>query len=221
MACGQIPATPAPPPVGLRPKSAAPCHGSADGCTASRQPPRRGRNATAGESPEPYRGGASGEARPLLRGAQRPRGGGKLRGYAAHARRARERPFRALFSAVGFGELSGFGRWERPQPELSLQLVYPWGAAVTCGYWQGTPGDSKGPGGGSFGVLLWVLSLTQRKYPACRGGTRQSPPPQAAHLKRPGGARKRPSVPRAEHLRRSPAGRSAANQLSPVCLRRR
>ena len=43
-----------------------------------------------------------GEARPLLRGAQRPRGGGKLRGYAAHACRARERPERALFSAVWF-----------------------------------------------------------------------------------------------------------------------
>ena len=43
-----------------------------------------------------------GEARPLLRGAQRPQGGGKLRGYAAHARRARERPERALFSAVGY-----------------------------------------------------------------------------------------------------------------------
>ncbi len=46
-------------------------------------------------------GSASGEARPLLRGAQRPRGGGKLRGFAAHARRARERPERALFSAAG------------------------------------------------------------------------------------------------------------------------
>ena len=34
------------------------------------------------------------------------------------------------------------GCWERPQPELCPQLVYPWGAAVTCGYWQGTPGDS-------------------------------------------------------------------------------
>ena len=45
-------------------------------------------------------GSASGEARPLLRGAQRPRGGGKPRGFAAHARRARERPERALFSAV-------------------------------------------------------------------------------------------------------------------------
>ena len=43
-----------------------------------------------------------GEARPLLRGAQRPRGGGKLRGFAAHARKARERPERALFSAGRF-----------------------------------------------------------------------------------------------------------------------
>ena len=47
-------------------------------------------------------GSASGEARPLLRGAQRPRGGGKLRGFAAHARKARERPERALFSAGRF-----------------------------------------------------------------------------------------------------------------------
>ena len=61
----------------------------------------------AGVMPLPERlqyrtGSALGEARPLLRGAQRPRGGGKLRGFAAHARRARERPERALFSAVGY-----------------------------------------------------------------------------------------------------------------------
>ena len=52
---GYAPLTPAPPPVGLRPKSAAPCHGSMGGCTTTRPPPRRGRNASAGESPEPYR----------------------------------------------------------------------------------------------------------------------------------------------------------------------
>ena len=34
-------------------------------------------------------GGASGEVRPLLRGTQRPRGGGKLHGFAAHAQNAR------------------------------------------------------------------------------------------------------------------------------------
>ena len=43
-----------------------------------------------------------GEARRLLRGAHLPRGGGKLRGFAVHARFARERPERALFSAVGY-----------------------------------------------------------------------------------------------------------------------
>ncbi len=53
---GYAPATPAPPPVGLWPKSAAPCHGSMGGYAATRQPPRRGRNASAREPPEPYRG---------------------------------------------------------------------------------------------------------------------------------------------------------------------
>ena len=52
---GCAPLTPAPPPVGLQPKSAAPCHGSIGGCSASRLAPRRGRNASARESPEPYR----------------------------------------------------------------------------------------------------------------------------------------------------------------------
>ena len=69
----------------------------------SLQHPTSRRTAGAMPLPESLRnrtGSASGEARPLLRGAQRPRGGGKLRGYAAHARRARERPERALFSAV-------------------------------------------------------------------------------------------------------------------------
>ena len=83
-----------------------------------------------------------GEARPLLFSSHVPQGGGKLRGFAAHARKARERSERALFSAVDYGELSGFGRWVRPQPELSLQLVYPWGAAVVRGSWQGTPVDT-------------------------------------------------------------------------------
>ena len=67
------------------------------------QHPARRRAAGAMPLPASLRnrtGRASGEARPLLRGAQRPRGGGKLRGFAAHACRARERPERALFSAV-------------------------------------------------------------------------------------------------------------------------
>ena len=67
------------------------------------QHPASRRAAGAMPLPESLRdrtGSAFGEARPLLRGAQRPQGGGKLRGFAAHARRARERPERALFSAV-------------------------------------------------------------------------------------------------------------------------
>ena len=105
------------------------------------------------------------EAHPILRGAQRPRGGGKLHGFAAHARRARERPGRVLFSAAGFGEPSGFGRWVRPQPELSLQLVYPWGAAVVCGLWQGV---SRG-----FLRGRWSpLRRTFRSFSSVRKGTR-------------------------------------------------
>ena len=113
---------------------------------AGMQQPASRRAAGAMPLPESLRnrtGSAPGEARPLLRGAQRPRGGGKLRGYAAHARKARERPERALFSAADYGEPSGFGRWERPQPELSPQLVYPWGVTVIRGLWQGTPGGYR------------------------------------------------------------------------------
>ena len=116
-------------------------------------------------------GSAPGEARPLLRGAQRPRGGGKLRGFAAHARRARERPERALFSAVDYGELSGFGRWVRPQPELSPQLVYPWGVTATGGYWQGVSRRFQR----TRRRVLWRPSLgtffDAKKVPRCRSTT--------------------------------------------------
>ncbi len=47
-----------------------------------------------------------------------------------------------------------------------------------------------------------------------RGGTRQSPPPQAAHLERPGGARKRPSVRRAENPK-PPRGGTRSRFLPP------
>ena len=139
-----------------------------------------------------------GEARPLLRGAQRPRGGGKLRGFAAHARRARERPERALFSAVGYGELSGFSRWVRPQPELSLQLVYPWGAAVVCGLWQGTPGGfSRGLAEVPLSALLPPTSWARKKSArppgrdpaiyAAKGGTSGAPRRGAIKAFRPPG----------------------------------
>ena len=136
---GYAPLTPAPPPVGLRPKSAAPCHGSADGRTASRPPPRRRRNASARESPEPYRECFRGDTAAFAWRAS-PMGKRKTaRLCRARAQSART-PGTGVVFRRGLCEPSGFGRWAHPQPELSLQLVYPWGAAVTCGYWQGTPG---------------------------------------------------------------------------------
>ena len=87
-------------------------------------------------------GSASGEARPLCvaRSAH-----GEAENCAAtprtRAERANARNGRCFPPRVP-GEPSGVRCWERPQPKLSPQLVYLWGAAVVCGYWQGTPGDS-------------------------------------------------------------------------------
>ena len=155
---------PAPPPVGLRPKSAAPCHGSADGPTASRQPPRRGRNASAGESPEPYRKCAWGRngrfcvARSAHGEAENCAASPRTRAERANARNGR------CFPPCVPGEPSGLGRWERPQPELSLQLVYPWGVTVVCGLWQGTPGGfSRGLAEVPLSALLPPTSWARKK----------------------------------------------------------
>ena len=143
MACGQIPATPAPPPVGLRPKSAAPrprISGQADSIPPAAAPRaqclcRR----VSGTVPGARLGGhvrlcvarsAHGEAENC---AASPR---------TRARRANARNGRCFPPCVP-GEQSSFICWERPQPELSPQLVYPWGAAVTCGSWQGAPGGYR------------------------------------------------------------------------------
>ena len=57
-----------------------------------------------------------------------------------------------------------FRRWERPQPELSPQLVYPWGAAVVCGLWQGTPGGfSRGLAEVPLSALLPPTSWARKK----------------------------------------------------------
>ena len=157
-----------------------------------------------------------GEARPLLRGAQRPQGGGKLRGFAAHARKARERPVRALFSAAGLGQPSGLGRWVRPQPELSPQLVYPWGAAVTCGLWQGTPGGfSRGLAEVPLSALLPPTSWAPKKSARPPGRVPAFPPPQAAHLKRPGGARKKPRRAQRGKKIKAPPSRAYAETTCP------
>ena len=163
-------------------------------------------------------GRAPGEARPLLRGAQRRWGGGKLRGFAAHARRACERPERALFSAAGFGEPSGFNCWERPQPELSLQLVYPWGVAVVCGLWQGTPGGfSRGLAEVPLSALLPPTSWARKKSArppgrdpaifAAEGGT-SGAARRGAKKAPPGAARQIQTVRRAANPNRPPGGKS-------------
>ena len=91
-------------------------------------------------------GRAPGEARPLLRGAQRPRGGGKLRGFAAHARRTRERPERALFSAVWF--------WRAiRQQDCWVQRHQP----STCG-WLGVSGGGILKGGRALRPHLLQVS---------------------------------------------------------------
>ena len=94
-----------------------PVHGSMGKCTASRQPPRRGRNASARESPEPYRECFRVDTRstPCAFQERRPR------------------------AALLFGRSPVPTCWERPQPEWNPQLVYLWGVTVVCGYWQGTP----------------------------------------------------------------------------------
>ena len=84
------------------------------------------------------------------------------------------------------GEPSSFICWERPQPELSLQLVYPWGAAVVCGLWQGTPGGfSRGLAEVPLSALLPPTSWARKKsarlpgrdpaIPAAEGGTSEAP----------------------------------------------
>ena len=156
--------TPAPPPVGLRPKSAAPrprISGQADSippaaapraqCLCRRAPGtvpgvlvgRHGRFCVARS--------AHGEAENC---AASPR----TRAGRANARNGR------CFPPYGFGEPSGFGRWERPQPELSPQLVYLWGVTATGGYWQGTPGGfSRGLAEVPLSALLPPTSWARKK----------------------------------------------------------
>ena len=54
--------------------------------------------------------------------------------------------------------------WVRPQPELSPQLVYPWGVAVVRGSWQGTPGGfSRGLAEVPLSALLPPTSWARKK----------------------------------------------------------
>ena len=82
----------------------------------------------------------------------------RTRAGRANARNGRCFPPRVL------GEPSGSHCWGCPQPELSLQLVYPWGVTVTCGLWQGTPGGfSRGLAEVPLSALLPPTSWACKK----------------------------------------------------------
>ena len=139
---GFAPATPTPPPVGLRPKSAAPRPRISE--RAYSIPP------AAAPQAQCLCPGVSGTVLGVrlgrhVRFCMARSAHGEAENCAAsprtHAERANARNGRCFPPCVP-GEPSGVRCWERPQPELSLQLVYPWGAAVVCGLWQGTPGDT-------------------------------------------------------------------------------
>ena len=88
--------------------------------------------------------------------------------------------------------------WERPQPELSLQLVYLWGVTATGGYWQGTPGGfSRGLAEVPLSALLPPTSWARKKSArlpgrvpaihAAAGGTLKAPRRGAKKAFRPPG----------------------------------
>ena len=120
----------------------------------------------------------------------------------ARLRRVRARSARTSGTGVvfrrGLCEPCGFGRWAHPQPELSLQLVYPWGVTVVCGLWQGTPGGfSRGLAEVPLSALLpptsWACKKSARppgRDPAiyaAEGGTSGAPRRGAIKAFRPPG----------------------------------
>ena len=90
--------------------------------------------------------------------------------------------------------------WERPQPELSPQLVYLWGVTVVCGYWQGTPGGfSRGLAEVPLSALLPPTSWARKKSArppgrvpaiyAAAGGSPKAPRRGAKKAVRPQGGK--------------------------------
>ena len=134
---GHAPLTPAPPPVGLRPKSAAPRPRISE--RAYSIPPSAAPRAqclcrrVSGTVPKvrPGRHGRFCVARSAHGEAENCAATPRTRAERANARNGR------CFPPCVPGEPSSFICWERPQPELSPQLVYLWGVTVTGGYWQG------------------------------------------------------------------------------------
>ena len=122
-----------------------------------------------------------------------------------------------------------FRRWERPQPELSPQLVYPWGAAVVCGLWQGTPGGfSRGLAEVPLSALLPPTSWARKKSArppgrdpaiyAAEGGSPKAPRRGAKKAFRPPGGKSK-KKPRRAQRGKSPGGASVLLRLYGGLLR--
>ena len=205
MACGQIPLTPAPPPVGLRPKSAA--LGSRINRQVYRIPPAAAPRAqclcqrVSGTVPEMLSGRYDGKNAK----ERRPPGGAPL-----------------WLSLL-------FLCWERPQPELSLQLVYPWGAAAVRGSWQGTPGGfSRGLAEVPLSALLPPTSWARKKSArrpgrdpaiyAAEGGSPKAPRRGAKKAFRPPGGKSK-KKPRRAQRGKSPGRASVLLRLYGGLLR--
>ena len=119
--------------------------------------------------------------------------------------------------------------WERPQPELSLQLVYLWGVTATGGYWQGTPGGfSRGLAEVPLSALLPPTSWARKKsarlpgrdpaIPAAEGGTSGAPWRGAKKAFRPPGGKSK-KKPRRAQRGKFPGGASVLLRLYGGLLR--
>ena len=215
MACGQIPLTPTPPPVGLRPKSAAlrPRMNERAYSIPLDAAPRAQclcRRVSGTESDvRPGRHVRFCVARSAHREAENCAASPRPRAERANARNGR------CFPPWVPGEPSGVRCWVRPQPELSLQLVYPWGVAVVCGLWQGTPGGfSRGLAEVPLSALLPPTSWARKKsarppgrdpaISAAEGGT-SGAARRGAKKAPPGAARQIQTVRRAANQKRNAA----------------
>ena len=135
----------------------------------------------------------------------------RMRAERANARNGR------CFPLYVPGEPSGFGCWERPQPELSLQLVYLWGATVVRGLWQGTPGGfSRGLVEVPLSALLPPTSWARKKSARLPGRDPAIPAAEGGSFRAPLRGAKKPSGPRAENPRKPRSGWDRQSPSAPL-----
>ena len=165
------------------------------GCAASRSPPRRGRNASAGEPPEPYRGcswggtAADGGRAAATGRKTTPRRG--VRALCACARRSRAvfrfpvGDARHANAAVSPRKHSRYGSGDSRAEALRLRRgggrdavspsADPWTGRRRL--WLKANRRRRGGQGGAAPCGFFPLFLGRpRNRAACRGGTRQATP---------------------------------------------